>query len=316
MSQPLSPIARWGDSAVRIERAYRQMLTWAAGQALDGTDEGMAACAFYQAGVYRHRLMVLRDVVDRFHREKHQGDPIPAFYDHLSTLAEPDLAAGAERCYRVALALAPGFAEARYNLAVIRQRRGALEEALLLFERAARGQPHARARAHSRLAANAWWVSAEILTRLGRPDDAEAAYMKALALLGNFGVYHTAAADFLIRRRPGITAAEHYERVMPYSHLHAQEFLEPDFLPAETVPVDPAGRPCDPLVPSMVAWCAGGVIYYWLHLYCLVPGSLGPVTARDLETALGSRANPTRWSSRRWTLRNLRVALARETLLS
>ncbi len=58
-----------------------------------------------------------------------------ALFFEGNRLLGADDAAAAERCYREALALAPDFAEALANLALLRDRAGALDEAEAAYRR-------------------------------------------------------------------------------------------------------------------------------------------------------------------------------------
>jgi tetratricopeptide (TPR) repeat protein len=80
----------------------------------------------------------------------------------------------AETHYRRALALAPS-AEAHYNLAVVQQRQGRLDQAIASFEAAARLAPRARP---------VWEALARAYAEAGRPADAARAGERARALSG------------------------------------------------------------------------------------------------------------------------------------
>jgi tetratricopeptide (TPR) repeat protein len=253
-----------------------------------------AASAFFQAGVLRHKLLFLTDIVGRIERERAACDPDCAFFERFVSRDAPnDEAAETERRYRLALALAPDFAEAKYNLALLRRRAGAFTEALHLFDGATSATLHPRAQPYAHLAANALWQSAAIHCLLRDDDAAAHAYDGALARLGNFGVDHLSIALFLRRRGRIEEAAEHFERIMPYSHLYAAEFVDPDYDDHERLPVGVDGRPCDPVIATPVSEIPGvGTIFYWWHLYVL----LREGEAADIDAAFtnwaADRARP------------------------
>ncbi len=232
-----------------------------------------AAAAFLQAGLRHHQLLLLGEIMTPVGVEGAPGDPACAFFGHTDPAAACRReAAAAERHYRIALALAPDLAEAKYNLALLCRRDGALDEALLLFAGAASTPPHPRAKPHAHLAANAFWQSAAIHHLRGDHGAVARAYERALTLLGNFGVDHLSVALFLRERGRLEEAAEHFERIMPYSHLYAAEFVEPDYEEHEKLPAGADGQPCDPLLATKVDEIPmAGAIFYWWHLYFLVP---------------------------------------------
>ena len=276
--------ARSGAMDDRIAARYRALVAQRLRQPPEVADRQAraVAAALHQAGLYRHKLLLLQDVMDRFAARRGAGDPAPAFPGELRRrIGDADPAAAAERHYRLALVLVPAFAEALYALALLRWRAGALAEAEHLFARAAAAQPWDGAPPHEHLAANALWNVAALRADAGDAASVER-YREALVRLDNFGVDHAAFAALLRRRGEVAEAAIHYERLMPYSHRYAAEFVEPDYAPAERLPADRDGLPCSPLVPTPVADSRAGTIWYWWHLYFLVP----PPTAADTRAAL------------------------------
>jgi tetratricopeptide (TPR) repeat protein len=277
----------------RIAQRYGDLLVEALADPLDASaamaQTAAAAGALFQAGVLRHKLLLITDILERFDEDKTLADPGNVFFEQSAarvSCALPDV----ERYYRLALTLFPTFAEARYNLATLRQRAGAVDEALQLFSSAAEAPP--RALPSAQLTANALWHIATIHRILGQDDAAAGAYRRAVAQLGNFGVDHSSVAKFLRRRGSVDEAALHFERIMPYSHLYAPEFVEPDYTKGERLPNGPDGRPCDPLTATPLDVIKGvGRVVYWWHLYILEPNDAPLATAEALVgnwVAMGS----------------------------
>jgi len=244
-----------------------------------------AAVAFFRAGVVRHKLLLLQEIMERFDAKGDVGDPPPVLSDRAGKFAYSDSHKdAAERHYAAAVALAPDFAEALYNLAVLARASGDREKALRLFRLAAGARPHPGAKPHSHFVANALWNVATLQRELGLVDAAIDSYMRALNLLDNFGVHHLELATFLHDLGRLDEAAMHYERIMPYSHLYAAEFVEPNYAEDERQPLDPAGNPLSPFAATMIQKIDGrGCIYYWWHLYLLVPHGSRPIDAATLE---------------------------------
>jgi tetratricopeptide (TPR) repeat protein len=256
-----------------------------------------AAVALFQAGLLRHKLLLLSETIDRFEERRAPQDPRCIFPEFLHQLGQdPPLAAVAERYYRLALVLSPDFVEAIYALAVLKQDHNP-PEAVELFRLALHhaGMGHPAAQAHAHMVANAFWNLAGLYRRRGDDKAADAAYGQAFSRLQNYGVHHVALADFQRRRGKVDAAAIEYERIMPYSHLYAAEFVEPAYSPEERLPVDPAGQPLDPLAATAVETVAGaGTIVYWWHLYVLLPPKFGPPSSERLWPCVRPLALPQR----------------------
>lgn len=232
-----------------------------------------AAVALYQAGLYRHKLLFLYDLMKQFETSGGAIDPRPAFFDLCSSLigGEEELMR-AVRYYRLALLLLPDFAEALYSLGVLERRVNATNEAMRFFEAAAIAPAHPNAVTHAHIAANSWRNLAEMHRDLGNDETAEACFRKALHHHGIHGVYQAEIAEFLRAHGHIAEAAQQYGLTIPYTHLYPSEFSEPNYPLEEQLPLDPDGKPCDPLLPTVVAGDANGRrILYWWHLYFLVP---------------------------------------------
>jgi tetratricopeptide (TPR) repeat protein len=268
----------------RIAQRYRDLLMEALAEPLDASaataQTAVAASALFQAGVLRHKLLLITDILERFDVDRTLAEPRNAFLEQSAARVSCAIT-DVERYYRLALILFPTFAEARYNLATLRQRAGAVDEALRLFSSAAEASP--RALSAAQLSANALWHIATLYRIIGQDGAAAEAYCRAVAQLGNFGVNHSSLAEFLRRRGHVDEAAAHFERIMPYSHLYAPEFVEPDYAKGERLPNGPDGRPCDPLTPTPLDVIAGiGRVVYWWHLYILEPKDTPLATAEIL----------------------------------
>jgi tetratricopeptide (TPR) repeat protein len=232
-----------------------------------------ATAALYQAGLYRHKLLFVHDLMSGFSATAGLREPRPAFFDYCASLIgdERDLMQ-AERYYRLALQLVPDFAEALYALALLKRRAGVTAEAVTLFEAAARALPHPNAVPHAHIAANSWRNLAEIYRDVGNDELAEACFRKALDHFGNHGVYQAEIAEFLRARGRIAEAARQYQLLMPYSHLYPSEFSEPNFPPQDRLPLARTGHPCDPLTPTIAGEGANGArLVYWWHVYLLLP---------------------------------------------
>ena len=232
-----------------------------------------AATALYQAGLYRHKLLFLYELMKRFSTQADPTEPQPAFFNYCSSLigGEQDLLHAA-RYYSLALQLLPDFAEALYGLGLLKRRAGLSAEAIALFEAAVTAKPHPNALPHAHITANSWRNLAEIHRDLGDNDVAEACFRNALNHLGIHGVYHMEIADFMRMRGHLAEAAKHYELLMSYSHVYPSHFTEPDYPPEDRLPSGPDGRPCDPLRPTVVPeGVDGGRLVYWWHLYLTIP---------------------------------------------
>jgi tetratricopeptide (TPR) repeat protein len=257
----------------RIAESYRDVLMQGLAAPLDPSAAAVqtraSAVALFQAGVYRHKLLLIKEILERFDAHRAPSEPVNAFFEH-SGASGSRTAADVEHYYRLALILLPAFAEARYNLAILRARAGAVDEALRLLWSASEVPPHPRALPHAQLSANALWHIARLYRGSGKDEAAASAYGRALAQLGNFGVDHSSVAEFLRRRGNLDESAMHFERVMAYSHLYAPQFVEPNYDERERLPNGPDGRPVDPLMATPVDWIAGvGRVLYWWHLYIL-----------------------------------------------
>ena len=242
-----------------------------------------AASALHQAGVHRHKLLLLHDLMKGFAAEGDATDPQPAFFEYCSALIggeEGLLKAG--RYYALALKLTPDFAEALYALALLKRRASLGKEAIALFEAATKAKPHPGALAHAHIAANAWRNLAELHRDQGRDYLAEACFRSALECLGIHGVYHAEFAEFLRKRGHYAEAGMHYERMMAYSHLYASQFTEPDYPPEERLPLRVDGRPCDVLQPALIGQTSDGQqLVNWWHLQFALPTG-APIDAAAL----------------------------------
>ena len=235
-----------------------------------------AAAALYQAGVYRHKLLMLHDLMQRFSAQADATDPLPAFFAYCTSLVGDEaLLAQTSRYYTLAVQLLPDFAEALYALALLKRRESLTAEAIALFQAAIEARPHPNAQAHAHIAANAWRNLAELHRDQGRADLAEACFRSALECLGIHGVYHAEFAEFLRSRGRYAEAVMHYERMMPYSHLYASQFTEPDYPPEERLPLCVDGKPCDVLRPAVIGATADGQqqVYWWHLRFTLPPGA-------------------------------------------
>lgn len=235
--------------------------------------ERAAAAALYQAGLYRHKLLFLHDLMKRFQAAARPADPRPIFFEYCESLIgdEKDLMR-AERYYGLALRLLPDFAEALYALARLKRRAGETSAAIALFEAAAQTPAHPNAVPHAHIPANSWRNLAEIYRALGNDKRAEACFRKALHYHGVHGVYQAEIAEFLQGRGRIAEAARQCELTMPYSHLYPSEFSEPNYPPLDRLPYRSDGKPCDPLKPTAIGENADGwQLVYWWHVYLLVP---------------------------------------------
>jgi tetratricopeptide (TPR) repeat protein len=267
-----------------------------------------AASVLFQSGLAWQKQLLLDDIINRFEAERASADPALAFFTSPPRPTEP-IADVAQRRYSLALTLAPNFAEACYALAILKRRAGARDDAVRLF-RSVIGTtttPHPGAQPHANLEANALWNLAEIHSSQGQNDAAETCYRDALTRLGNFGVSHAAVAEFLRQRGRASEAASQYERIMPYTHLYAAEFVEPAYGPDERAPLDSQGNVCDPLAVTPLETATGGeTIAYWWHLYVVLSPSFGPASAERLAEF----ARPAGWTAkiaspfRKWNERN------------
>lgn len=232
-----------------------------------------AATTLYQAGLYRHKLLFLFDLMSQFSALGGVTDPRPAFFDYCSSLVggERDLLR-ADRYYRLALQLVPNFAEASYARGLLARRAGASAEAMALFKAAACTSPHPRAVPYAHIAANAWRNLAEFHRDSGNHEIAEACLRKALFSHGSHGVYQVEIAKFLHTRGHIPDAVQQYELTMPYSHIYPCEFSEPNYAKKEKLPADLDGNPCDPLKPTVISEDTQGVrLLCWWHLHLRVP---------------------------------------------
>src|SRR5262249_36190481 len=140
-----------------------------------------AATALYQAGLYRHKLLFLSELMKGFSAQADPSEPQPAFFSHCSSLigSEQDLLR-ASHYYSLALQLLPDFAEALYGLGLLKRRAGLSTEAIALFEAAVTAKPHPNALPHAHITANSWRSLAEIHRDLGDNDLAAACFRNAL----------------------------------------------------------------------------------------------------------------------------------------
>jgi tetratricopeptide (TPR) repeat protein len=115
--------------------------------------------------------------------------------------------ADAERNYRAALRVDPGFAPARVNLARRLFERGAVEEAREQFLRVTQVAPEV---------VEGWAGLCETLLRLQRPDDAEVVLARARTQFGDHPSLEILEARFLLRRN---AFADAEQRLAPLSRL-------------------------------------------------------------------------------------------------
>jgi Flp pilus assembly protein TadD len=102
---------------------------------------------------------------------------VPTPHHALGVVADKEgLGQEAEKRYRAALAVDPGFAPARTNLARLLYARGQYEDAREQFERLEQIAPGA---------AEAWAGRAEVLIELGRPAEADAVVAEGRARAGD-----------------------------------------------------------------------------------------------------------------------------------
>jgi tetratricopeptide (TPR) repeat protein len=297
-----------GDVATNYRRLLREHVHNRLDAAALDRHVRCAASVLFQSGLSWQKQLLLDDIMNRFEADRSGADPAPAFFASPARPNRP-VAEVAKHRYGLALTLAPNFAEACYALAILKWREGTADDVIRLF-RAAVGTamtPHPGSPPHANLAANALWNLAEIHRTQGRNDAAETYYQQALSRLGNFGVSHIEVAKFFRQRGAVPEAASHYERIMPYSHLYAAEFVEPVYGPDERVPNDSQGNSCDPLTVTPLESIAGaGTIVYWWHLYAVLPPSFGSATGERLAEFFA----PMSWTAkiaapfRKWTERN------------
>ena len=278
-------LAPWASPGAVLELHSRALRRWQA--ALQRAEirrlRKAAASAFYQAGVRCHRSLILREVVSSFEAPKSDGDPDNAV---LALLPCPGYADRAALHYDIALAFAPHFAEAHYNRASLHRRAGRLRDAMQRYLSALAHPPHAAARPHAHLHANAAWESAKIAQRTRRSGRTGRLFRKAMSGLDNFGVDHRHFPDYLERSGRLAEAMNEYDRVMSYSHRHAPEFIEPNFDHDELLPRDPGGASLDPLVPTVVAQSDDATAVYFLHLYFSTSNAAPDTLPDDLLATL------------------------------
>jgi predicted O-linked N-acetylglucosamine transferase (SPINDLY family) len=111
----------------------------------------------------------------------------------------------AEKSYRKAIAVNPGFAMAHYNLGSVLMSRSLHGEAADSFRRAIAANPRL-AEAHVNLG-NAF-------RETGKPDEAEISYRKAIAIRSDLPVAHYNLGNILLEKGRPNEAAECYERAL------------------------------------------------------------------------------------------------------
>jgi tetratricopeptide (TPR) repeat protein len=223
------------------------------------------ARAFYCAGLRLHRELVLAEVMERFERERDDGDPawvvVPT---HGSVSA---LRASAAVRYRAALLLHPQLAEACYALARLCEASGDFGSAADLYERAGRCEPAAETPPQTHWRANALWNAASVRARCGDPDRAKQLHAAAFERLDNFGVDQVDHARLLRGSGQTAAAAEQYDLLMPYRHRYAPELVD-DAL-------ERGGEERDPLEASLVDERAGRRLVAFLNLHFWLPSGAG-----------------------------------------
>jgi tetratricopeptide (TPR) repeat protein len=243
-----------------------------------------AACAFYQAGVERHRRLFLSEIVADLETPGSKGDPAHAAREAgLLHAVDDEARERVARYYEVAIAYLPDFAEPLYNLASLRRDSGRNNEALALYLRAAQARPHSRTKPHALVIANAFWEAATIMVTLDRPDDAEKLFRRALALNGNFGPDHVRFPRLLQRLGKNVEALDHFELITIYSHRYAPEFIEPEYEPDEMAPRQPDGMLFNPFEFKRIE---GTEIHYWAHLYFRLKRGLTVANVAQLQKML------------------------------
>jgi tetratricopeptide (TPR) repeat protein len=143
-----------------------------------------------------------------FVRARDLNPDLPAPHHALGVLSERELdTTEAERGYRAALKVDPGFPPARIDLARSLFRRGAWQEAREQFLRATEVAPDV---------ADGWSGLAETLLRLDRPDEASDVLLRARTRFGESPSLVLLEARLLLRRS-AFAEAEH--RLAPLSRL-------------------------------------------------------------------------------------------------
>lgn len=261
-----SVLPDWANPALILTFYRRSLRRWHPGRRRGELRrfQSMAASAFYQAGVHCHKSRLLQEILLSFEAGKSSGDPDSAA---LSLLPHSDFAGRAALYYDIALTLAPHFAEAHYNKASLHRTAGQTHQAMRSYKSALAFAPHARAKAHAFLHANAAWEAAVTALKLSRRRSAGAFFAKAVSALDNFGVDHRQLPLYFDRSDRLADAMAEFERVISYSHRYAPEFIEPDFDHGELLPTGHDDQPLDPLRPTVVAATDGASAVYFLHLY-------------------------------------------------
>lgn len=124
-------------------------------------------------------------------------------------------AAGAETCFRQALALKPGFLQARFNLGIALRDQGRLDKARVELEAVVGTQP-----GHE--ACNALGY---VYIHLGRQDDAERCFRAALARNPVFPDALTNLGNVLSSRRHWSEAVGLYRRALEVAPGHSDAAL-------------------------------------------------------------------------------------------
>jgi tetratricopeptide (TPR) repeat protein len=181
---------------------------------------------FYQ-GMQFHRLAVVKELSDeyvtRLGIEPHSL-AFARYFEMCGPFKSPIDAA--ERLYRMAIELDPGWLPARFNLAKIQLRRGDRE--------GARADLEIVSASGRSLAPFAQWSLATIFEDWNDDGSAEIYYRAAVAKHRHFGVEHRRVADFFRRTGKLDDAAKHYQIALEHAGHAAPEFFFTEF---DSVPI-------------------------------------------------------------------------------
>lgn len=177
----------------------------------------LAFVCFHEAAA-RHKLALMEAILAR------AGELCPGAGSAVDVVHPEDDApahrAHARELYRLALALDPECAPARFNLGRLCEEGGETAEAIALYAEAARQHAHYRPHAELR--------SGLILEAEGLFDDALARMRTALAAAPSFGELHVRCARALRRNGDMEAALDAYGSTVDTVHYHAPEFTQLD----------------------------------------------------------------------------------------